>query len=140
MDEFCRCDGTPMNGSDHCPACFCEQFEERDGCKPDPAEMLAGKVEVLLRAVVAGLRSGDRSQFDEAEARAVLVLSTVEPMPAPPVAEPRDEWVVGGGGSETPFLKDGHRWLKVWNPKTREHGFLGEDDVVVNDREFYAVR
>ena len=28
MDK-CRCDGTPMNGSDHCPDCFCEQFEER---------------------------------------------------------------------------------------------------------------
>ena len=29
MDEQCRCDGSQMNGSDHCQRCFCEQFEER---------------------------------------------------------------------------------------------------------------
>lgn len=27
--ERCRCDGFPMNGSDHCGQCFCERFEER---------------------------------------------------------------------------------------------------------------
>lgn len=25
----CRCEGEPMNGSDHCPECGCEEFEER---------------------------------------------------------------------------------------------------------------
>lgn len=29
FDNRCRCDGTEMNGSDHCPSCFCEEFEER---------------------------------------------------------------------------------------------------------------
>lgn len=27
-DNRCRCEGTAMNGSDHCPSCFCEEFEE----------------------------------------------------------------------------------------------------------------
>lgn len=29
MNETCRCDGEPLNGSDHCPCCYCEQYEER---------------------------------------------------------------------------------------------------------------
>lgn len=29
FDNRCRCDGTPMHGSDHCPECGCEEFEER---------------------------------------------------------------------------------------------------------------
>lgn len=29
FDNRCRCDGEPMRGSDHCPSCFCEEFEER---------------------------------------------------------------------------------------------------------------
>ncbi len=28
FDEKCRCDGSQMKGSDHCPICFCEQYEE----------------------------------------------------------------------------------------------------------------
>jgi hypothetical protein len=26
---YCRCCGTDMEGSDHCPKCFCEEYEER---------------------------------------------------------------------------------------------------------------
>lgn len=29
---YCRCCGTELGGSDHCPACFCEEFEEN--CRP----------------------------------------------------------------------------------------------------------
>jgi len=29
FDNRCRCDGEQMNGSDHCPRCGCEEFEER---------------------------------------------------------------------------------------------------------------
>ena len=25
---YCRCCGTDMEGSDHCPECYCEEFEE----------------------------------------------------------------------------------------------------------------
>lgn len=30
--ERCRCCFTDMENSDHCPRCFCEQFEEREDC------------------------------------------------------------------------------------------------------------
>jgi len=30
--ETCRCCGTPLAGSDHCPLCGCEHFEEREDC------------------------------------------------------------------------------------------------------------
>lgn len=29
FDNTCRCDGVRMEGSDHCPECGCEEFEER---------------------------------------------------------------------------------------------------------------
>ena len=32
MTNTCRCCNTAMMGSDHCPRCFCEEFEER--CSP----------------------------------------------------------------------------------------------------------
>jgi hypothetical protein len=28
FDNTCRCDGVRMEGSDHCPECGCEEFEE----------------------------------------------------------------------------------------------------------------
>lgn len=30
----CRCDGADMQGSDHCPQCGCEEYEET--CRPHP--------------------------------------------------------------------------------------------------------
>lgn len=35
-----------------------------------------------------------------------------------------DLWVVGGRGSEVPFLSDRRWFLYVWNPRTSEHGYL----------------
>ena len=31
---FCRCCGEDMKRSDHCPSCFCEEFNESKEC-PD---------------------------------------------------------------------------------------------------------
>jgi len=33
MNEKCRCCLEPMNGSDHCPKCGCEEMEERPDCQ-----------------------------------------------------------------------------------------------------------
>lgn len=30
--DVCRCDGTPLGDSDHCPLCGCEEYEERGDC------------------------------------------------------------------------------------------------------------
>lgn len=35
--DECRCCGEYMEGSDHCPACGCEEYEERPDC-PDRKE------------------------------------------------------------------------------------------------------
>lgn len=31
--DVCRCDGTPLGNSDHCPLCGCEEYEERGDCE-----------------------------------------------------------------------------------------------------------
>lgn len=32
-----------------------------------------------------------------------------------------DGWQVGAGGTETPFLREGEWWLRVWNRRTRQY-------------------
>lgn len=40
------------------------------------------------------------------------------------MSERRDAWVVGGCGTETPYICGGRWTLYVYNPATGEHGFL----------------
>ena len=43
-----------------------------------------------------------------------------------------DRWVVACGGKESPFEKNGVRYLYVFNPATHKHGWLdlGQDIVL----------
>jgi hypothetical protein len=44
---------------------------------------------------------------------------------------------VGAGGHETPFLKDGNWYLRVWNAKTKEHGIYSySEDIIYPDKHF----
>lgn len=51
------------------------------------------------------------------------------------VAGNKDTWVPGAGGKEMPVLKGGQRVQRVFNPKTRKHGWLdmGSDIVYPDD-------
>lgn len=56
------------------------------------------------------------------------------------VAGKKDSWVPGAGGSEMPFTSNGKRLQRVYNPKTREHGYLDlGSDIVTSDRELMAL-
>lgn len=44
---------------------------------------------------------------------------------------------IGAGGHETPFVKDGHWYLRVWNSKTKEHLIYSySEDVYYPDNHF----
>jgi hypothetical protein len=50
-----------------------------------------------------------------------------------------DEWVPANGGTETPFVKNGTRYLYVYNPFQQKHGMLNLDtDIVIDDKEYYS--
>ena len=40
------------------------------------------------------------------------------------VADRADTWVPACGGNEVPFTHNGTRWLYVFNPGIRKHGYL----------------
>ena len=44
-----------------------------------------------------------------------------------------DVWVAACGGRETVFTHDGVEWLYVWNPATREHGYLNVGTDIVHE-------
>jgi hypothetical protein len=49
-------------------------------------------------------------------------------------------WAVGCGGSETPFTKDGKRYLYVWNCQDRKHYYYCYDtDIFILDKDFHNV-
>jgi hypothetical protein len=35
-----------------------------------------------------------------------------------------DRWVIACGGTEVPGISRGRRYIYVWNPAMREHGYL----------------
>ncbi len=45
----------------------------------------------------------------------------------------RDCWVPASGGAETPFTKNGRRYLYCFNPATGKHGYLNLDTDRVQD-------
>lgn len=50
-----------------------------------------------------------------------------------------DVWVPANGGTEVPFMKDGRRFLYVYNPATGKHGMLDmSSDTIIDDLEYYA--
>ena len=45
-----------------------------------------------------------------------------------------DQWLPACGGSETPFLKNGNRYLYVFNPSSCTHAYLDcGTDLVLDD-------
>jgi len=46
----------------------------------------------------------------------------------------RDTWVPACGGLESPFEKNGRRWLYVYNPGQDCHGYLDLGQDIVFDR------
>ena len=44
-----------------------------------------------------------------------------------------NRWVPACGGREVPFHYEGTRWLYVWNPALKKHGYLNLDTDVVYD-------
>lgn len=44
-----------------------------------------------------------------------------------------DRWVPANGGHEQPFVKDGSRWLYVFNFRTGQHGYLHLDTDIVHE-------
>lgn len=113
------------------------------------------RVKLLGTQVVRGTRSQDRVVVEQNGKKYYVkpsMLGSGSPAPKPAarpkdtiarqkqefnaaVAGNKDTWVPGGGGTETPFLRGGTRYLRVYNPKTRKHGFLNLDtDMVEPDR------
>lgn len=46
---------------------------------------------------------------------------------------------IGSGGHETPFIKDGHWYLRVWNAKTKKHYVYSySEDVYYPDEHFMS--
>ena len=49
-----------------------------------------------------------------------------------------DNWIPACDGLEKPFTIHGTRWLYVWNPGQRIHGYLNLDtDMVETSRDFH---
>ena len=48
-----------------------------------------------------------------------------------------DCWVPACGGAEVPFEYNGNRWLYVWNPAEKIHGYLNLDNDTVTTEIFY---
>lgn len=53
-------------------------------------------------------------------------------------SEQRDmaAWIPACGGTETPFTKNGKKYLYMWNYRTKEHAYYCiTDDIFVEDIE-----
>jgi hypothetical protein len=79
MDTQTHCHCGAYNGSDHCPECYCEQYE--GGCDHQveppldtpPASELARRLKLMVDVYGVALDSGDREWSDQV-ARQVRLL------------------------------------------------------------------
>lgn len=52
-----------------------------------------------------------------------------------------DNWIPACNGLEQPFTVNGTRWLYVWNPAMRKHGYLNlSTDIVEIDVNFHPAQ